>query len=66
LFSSLLASSLAWANLANANIRPHSFRIGAATFAAAQGYTSCQIKKMGRWNSNAFEKYIRINAFKTF
>ena len=66
LFSSLLSSSLSWCNLAGANIKPHSFRIGAATFAASQGYTSSQIRAMGRWNSNAFEKYIRISAFKTF
>jgi hypothetical protein len=66
LFSSFLSSSLSWCNLAGANIKPHSFRIGAATFAASQGYTSSQIRAMGRWNSNAFEKYIRISAFKTF
>jgi hypothetical protein len=66
LFSTYLSSSLAWCDLGGANIKPHSFRIGAATFAAARGYTSCQIKKMGRWNSNAFEKYIRINTFATF
>jgi site-specific recombinase XerD len=44
-------------------ITPHSFRIGAATFAATQGYTSTQIQAMGRWNSNAVDKYIRIHSF---
>jgi site-specific recombinase XerC len=64
-FSQQLNLSLAWCRLANANIKPHSFRIGAATYAATQGFTSAQIRQMGRWNSNAFEKYIRIKAFST-
>jgi site-specific recombinase XerD len=64
-FSMQLNLSLNWGNLVNANIKPHSFRIGAATYAATQGFTSTQIRQMGRWNSNAFEKYIRIKAFST-
>jgi hypothetical protein len=64
-FASQLNLSLSWGNLDNANIKPHSFRIGAATYAATRGFTSAQIRQMGRWNSNAFEKYIRIKAFST-
>lgn len=37
----------------------HSFRIGAASHAAGQGFTDAQIRLMGRWNSDAFKKYIR-------
>ena len=37
----------------------HSFRIGAATEAAAQGQSDAQIRKLGRWRSNAFLSYIR-------
>ena len=37
----------------------HSFRIGRATLWAKQGYSSSQIQHMGRWSSDAFEKYIR-------
>ena len=37
----------------------HSFRIGAATEAAAQGQSDAQIRKLGRWCSNAFLSYIR-------
>ena len=40
----------------------HSFRIGAATFAASQGLSSTQIQQMGRWHSTAFQKYIRIDS----
>lgn len=40
----------------------HSFRIGAATNAACQGYSEQSIQKLGRWNSNALQRYIRINS----
>ena len=40
-------------------VRPHSFRIGRATLWAQQGFTSEQIEHMGRWKSEAFQKYIR-------
>ena len=42
----------------------HSFRIGAATFAATQGHTATQIQQMGRWHSSAFQKYVRIKTIK--
>ena len=36
----------------------HSFRIGVATTAATAGFLTWLIKRLGRWNSNAFEQYI--------
>ena len=45
------------------HIRSHSFRIGAATFAIENGYSYEQVQVMGRWNSQAFKRYIRVNSF---
>jgi len=41
----------------------HGFRIGAATYAASQGCSEIAIRRMGRWSSNAVQKYIRIHSF---
>ena len=40
--------------------KSHSFRMGAATYAASKGVCEDKIKLMGRWRSSAFKKYIRI------
>jgi site-specific recombinase XerD len=44
----------------NHAFRPHCARIGAATQAAINGVPEDQIKRMGRWISSAYGKYLRL------
>lgn len=64
-FRSELARVVQAANLASRGITPHSFRVGAATSAAALGIPEETIQRMGRWSSRAFMRYIKyqINKF---
>lgn len=54
-----LNRALAFCGLDSSHYKSHSFRIGAASWAAAQGFSDAQIRRFGRWKSNAFQKYIR-------
>lgn len=62
--SSHLKSAVQFIGLNPNNFKGHSFRIGAATYAASLGYSENLIQKLGRWNSDAFRRYIRIVSFK--
>ncbi len=57
--SAILKKSVGVVGLPVDDFSPHSFRIGAATSAAIRGVPEDSIKLMGRWNSSAFESYIR-------
>ena len=59
-FCSCLNKALVWAGLCPSQYKSHSFRIGAASTAAAQGISDEDIQHMGRWKSIAFKRYIRL------
>lgn len=62
-FSEMLAKCLKKCNLSpNLCIKPHSFRIGAATRAIQLGFNEEQVRFMGKWKTQAFKSYIRIQA----
>ena len=61
-FRALLKEVLHFCGLNPSFYKGHSFRIGAATEAAARGCSDTQIRIMGRWQSDAFLKYIRLSA----
>ena len=63
MFVDFLSKALVHCNLDPSRYKGHSFRIGAASHAAEQGFTDAQIRIMGRWKSTAFLKYIRVASF---
>ena len=60
--TSKMAKILHFICIDQTNYQGHSFRIGAATHFASLGYSETYIKKLGRWNSNAVDRYIRISS----
>ncbi len=59
-FSIVLQRALSFCEV-KGHFRPHSFRIGAATEAKRFGIHDDVIKKWGRWTSDAYTKYIRLD-----
>ncbi|XP_067669993.1 uncharacterized protein [Haliotis asinina] len=59
-FQAVVKKALAFSGLPTNNYISHSFRIGAATSAAANGLGQQVIQKFGRWGSDAFKSYIRL------
>jgi hypothetical protein len=62
-FTNHLQQCLRFSQLDLRTYKSHSFRIGAATTALMKGYTHEQVQRMGRWQSEAFKKYLRVNSF---
>ena len=56
-----LRSALTEANFDASAYCGHSFRIGAATTAAQLGMEDSLIKTLGRWDSAAYQRYIKIS-----
>jgi hypothetical protein len=59
-FISLVRADLGILGLNSKDYAGHSFRIGAATTAAEQGIEDSIIKMLGRWESSAYQIYVRI------
>ena len=59
-FCSILKSAIRFAGYNPGQYNTHSVIIGAATTAVMLGKTDDQIKQMGRWKSNTFQKYITL------
>ncbi|CAH3146405.1 unnamed protein product [Porites lobata] len=60
-FVTALKEDLQFCDLDISHYKTHSFRIGAASWAAAKGMSDTQIRDFGRWKSNAFLRYIRTS-----
>ena len=59
-FAEEVRSALSQAGVDQSQYCTHSFRIGAATTAAAKGIEDSIIKTLGRWESSAYLQYVRI------
>ena len=59
-FTEMVRSILERAGVDHTKYAGHSFRIGAATSAAAVGIENAHIKMLGRWESAAYQIYVRI------
>ena len=59
-FSNQLLRACHLCGLDPSRYKGHSFRIGAASYAADQGLFDTQIRMLGCWKSNAFLRYIRV------
>ena len=58
-FVTALREALAMCGFDQSKYCGHSFRIGAATTAALQGISDSTIKVLGRWESSAYQLYVR-------
>ena len=58
-FSTELDCILSKLKLDKGSYNTHSFRIGAATSAMKAGIPETQIKMLGRWQSDAYQRYVR-------
>ena len=59
-FTEKLPMAIKYCGLDPSRYKGHSFRRGAASHAADAGMSDAQIRALGRWKSNTFQKYIRI------
>ena len=58
-FNSAVSSLLRELGLQASQYNTHSFRIGAATSVKEAGVSDIYVKKLGRWQSDAFQQYVK-------
>ena len=63
LFATTLRDCILSLGLDPTSFKSHSWRIGAASWAASRGFSDDHIRKLGRWKSDAFKKYIRNSLY---
>ena len=56
----MVQSTLQLAGIDPSGYSGHSFRMGAATTAAAKGIDADTIRTLGRWSSDTYQRYIQI------
>ena len=60
-FSAALNRALKELQMDRSQFKTHSFRIGAATSAKQAGVSDSHLRVLGRWNSDAYLKYVRLS-----
>ena len=58
-FAKHLSRLISFTGFQGDRYKSHSLRIGGASYYASLGYTDSQLRLLGRWDSNAFIRYIR-------
>ena len=59
-FSAILQKTASHSGIPRKGLSSHSFRIGACSLASALGVSTQDIKRLGRWSSQAFTSYVRV------
>ena len=61
-FTAILKECIRSLGLNPQHYTSHGFRIGGASYAHQHNFSDAQLKRLGRWNSSAYIKYIRCPA----
>ena len=59
-FTNILKRVVVLSGLSSNQYKPHSFRIGATTWAHSLNMSDSKIQSLGRWRSTAYKKYISV------